>query len=215
MTKTALGLLTALVLVFGVFASPLLAYAQNQQIVSTDKGTLKVGISTVPQNPNPGDQARLQIEFINPKTNAIQEHIDYTVSITKDSNTVFGPIQLTHTSQGIVTIPVEFMKNGEHKVVVDVLGILFQPIPSEKATLTINIGQDDPKGLSAAKDTKKESVKTTEKPKSDAKPKIADTGKKAKQDPKKTSDKKTDKAKKAAKSDKKLLKPTAKPKTFG
>jgi hypothetical protein len=216
MGKTSLGLLTALVLVLGVFASPLLASAQGQQVASTDKGTLKVGISSDPQNPKPGDKTKLKIDFINPKTNAIQEHIDYSVSVTKDGKSVFGPIPLTHTSIGTVTVPVEFKENGEHQVLVDVQGILFQPIPSEKATVKINIGQTSATKLPASNDMKKESVKTTEKPKPESKAKISDAGKKPKEDSKKTDDKKTDKVKKKVKSDKKpVKKPTVKPKTSG
>jgi hypothetical protein len=35
-----------------------------------------------------------------------------------------------------VTIPVEFKESGEHKITIDVEGILFQPIPVETVTFT-------------------------------------------------------------------------------
>lgn len=123
---------------FVLFLLPVLvlpAFADQFQL-PTDKGTLLVSISTEPAKPVLGDLTKLKIDFINPKTNHIQEHIDYKVTVTKDGTPVFGPIPLTHTSEGAVTIPVEFKENGEHKIIVDIEGILFQPIPSETVTFT-------------------------------------------------------------------------------
>jgi hypothetical protein len=110
-------------------------FAETQQL-PTDKGTLLVDISTDPANPNIGDLTKLKIDFVNPTTNGIQEHIDYKVTVTKDDVSIFGPIPLTHTSVGSVTIPVEFKESGEHKITIDVEGILFQPIPVETVTFT-------------------------------------------------------------------------------
>ncbi len=116
-----------------VFVLP--AFADQFQSL-TDKGTLLVSISTEPAKPVLGDLTKLKIDFINPKTNNIQEHVDYKVTVTKDGTPVFGPIPLTHTSEGAVTIPVEFKESGEHRIIVDIEGILFQPIPSETVTFT-------------------------------------------------------------------------------
>jgi len=72
----------------------------------------------------------------------IQQHIDYRVSVTKDGDYVFGPMsRLLHTSPGTITIPVQFSENGSHIVHIEIEGILFQPIPLEIATLTINVGE--------------------------------------------------------------------------
>ncbi|HWP78251.1 MAG TPA: CFI-box-CTERM domain-containing protein [Candidatus Nitrosotenuis sp.] len=121
-----------------LFLLPLVLYPAFAQELEqpTDKGTLLVKISTDPAKPSIGDLTKLKIDFVNPKTNGIQEHIDYKVLVTKDGNAVFGPIPLTHTSVGSVTIPVEFREAGEHKITVDVEGILFQPIPAETVTFT-------------------------------------------------------------------------------
>lgn len=116
------------------------AFAQGSQQLPTEKGTLLVNISTEPIEPKPRQLAKLNIDFINPQTNAIQEHIDYRVTVTKEEAAVFGPIPLTHTSTGTVTIPVEFKESGEHKITIDVEGILFQPIPPESVTFTTMIG---------------------------------------------------------------------------
>jgi len=115
------------------------AFAEFQQL-PTDQGTLLVNISTEPEVPKTNDLTKMRIDFINPNTNAIQEHIDYTVTVTRADAPVFGPIPLTHTSLGTVTIPVEFRENGEHKIKIEVEGILFQPIPTETVTFTTMIG---------------------------------------------------------------------------
>jgi hypothetical protein len=122
-----------------VFLLPMLpVFAESQQL-PTDKGTLLVNISMDPEIPVIGEQTKLKIDFVNPKTNSIQEHIDYKVTVTKDDSPVFGPIPTTHTSIGSVTIPVEFKENGEHKITIDVEGILFSPIPLETITFTTMI----------------------------------------------------------------------------
>ncbi len=122
-----------LLLLLPVFLMPI--YAESQQL-PTDKGTLLVNISTEPEKPSPYEQVKLRIDFVNPKTNQIQEHIDYTITITSGETQVFGPIPLTHTSIGSVTIPIE-VASGENKISIDVEGILFKPIPSEVVTFTV------------------------------------------------------------------------------
>ena len=116
--------------------------AEYDQIVSTSDGTLDVGIYTTPKIPNTDEPTKLMISFLKPDTERIQQHIDYRVSVTKDGDYVFGPMsRLLHTSPGSITIPVQFSENGSHMVHIEMEGILFQPIPLETATLTINVGQ--------------------------------------------------------------------------
>ena len=78
------------------------AYAESQTL-PTDKGTLDVKLTYEKIEPNV--QTKINIDFINPQTQKIQEHIDYTIAIAKDGETVFGPIPLTHTSLGSVKDP--------------------------------------------------------------------------------------------------------------
>ena len=136
--------------------------SEYSQIVSTSDGTLDVGIYTTPKTPNTNEPTKLKISFLKPGTDRIQEHIDYRVSVTKDGDYVFGPMsRLSHTSPGHVTIPVQFSENGSHIIYIEVMGILFQPLPlehktcvtgynangderlsgCETASLTMNIGQ--------------------------------------------------------------------------
>ena len=132
-------LLTLILLTLVIFP----AYAQEQseqKVVLTNKGTLQVGLSTIPAHPLPEEQTKLKIDFINKNTKTVQEHIDYSITVTKEDTQVFG-IPLTHTAIGSVTIPYEFQEAGEYKVSVDVQGILFQPIPTETASFAITAGK--------------------------------------------------------------------------
>ncbi len=124
-----------LVLLFLLSSFVLPVFAESQEL-PTDKGTLLVNVMTEPAQPTSDDQTKLKIDFINPETKNIQEHIDYTVTVTNDGTSIFGPIPITHTSIGSVTIPVEFA-SGENAVSINVEGILFKPIPTESVTFTI------------------------------------------------------------------------------
>src|SRR5690349_2359061 len=121
---------------------PVFGQTQSQQIKLTSGGTINVGFSTDPANPNPGDQTQLKISFIN-KQNTIQQHIDYRVTVTQGQNQVFG-IPITHTAEGSVSIPYQFQNAGDYQVTVSVEGILFQPIPPETAVFSITIGGSQP-----------------------------------------------------------------------
>ena len=128
-----------------LFLIPMMIYpafaAEFDQIVSTSNGTIDVGIFTIPENPNITEPTKLKISFLKPGTEKIQEHIDYTIIVTKDEESIFGPIRLTHTSTGEITIPVQFSENGLHEIDIQVEGILFSPIPPETASFTMNVGQ--------------------------------------------------------------------------
>lgn len=112
------------------------AYSQKNP---TEKNTLNVKLDTDPTAPMPEEITKLKIEFINPQTDQIQQHIDYTISVENNGNTIFGPIPLTHTSQGSVTIPVT-LENGKNTIQINVEGILFQPISPEIVTFDVLIG---------------------------------------------------------------------------
>ena len=128
-----------------MFLIPLLitpAFAQtNSQTLPTEKGTLDVKLSY--DKIIPGQQTNLNIDFINPFTKKIQEHIDYRITVLKDGEAVFGPIPLTHTSVGSVKIPVEFIDEGVYSVEFGIEGILFQPIPLEKVSFDVVVGESN------------------------------------------------------------------------
>ncbi len=115
------------------------AFAESQTI-QTDKGTLDVKLTYEPIEPN--TQTKINIDFINPQTQKIQEHVDYTITVSKDDGVVFGPIPLTHTSLGTVKIPIEFnLGDGIYTMDFIVKGILFQPIPDETVSFDIIVGE--------------------------------------------------------------------------
>ena len=113
------------------------AFAQTQ-ILPTEDGTLNVMLTY--DEIEPGNQTRISIDFINPQTERIQEHIDYTVAVSKEGQNVFGPIPLTHTSVGSVKIPILFESQGEYTMDIQVEGILFQPIPAETVSFGLVVG---------------------------------------------------------------------------
>ncbi len=116
------------------------AFAQNSQESPTDQGTLNVKISVIPIKPAPTDETKFKIDFINPKLEKIQEHIDYKFSLQRDGQNIFGPTPLVHTSLGSVTIPVGNLEAGTYFVLIEIEGILFQPIPVEFVSFSIPIG---------------------------------------------------------------------------
>ena len=123
------------------------AFAQNYyQVSPSDKGTLNVGILTIPEKPVPGEVTKFKIDFINPKTEKIQEHIDYKFTLQRDGQNVFGPTNLIHTSEGSVTIPVETIDAGIYFAIVEFEGILFQPISPEVVTFSVPIGTSEGSG---------------------------------------------------------------------
>ncbi|AJW69936.1 CFI-box-CTERM domain-containing protein [Nitrosopumilus adriaticus] len=134
---------------FALLIIPLLlvpAFAESQTL-PTEKGTLDVKLTYDEIQPN--TQTKINIDFINPQTQKIQEHIDYSVTVLKDDETVFGPIPLTHTSVGSVKIPIEFnLGEGVYSMDFVVEGILFQPIPPETVSFDIAVGEANAQPIS-------------------------------------------------------------------
>jgi len=118
------------------------AVAQNTyEIAPTEQGTLNVGFTTIPAEIKPGNTVKLQIDFLNAKTNNIQEHIDYSVTVMKSGKNIFGPTTL-HTPEGFVKIPVEVKDAGDYSVLIEVEGILFQPIPLESVSFSFVVAEE-------------------------------------------------------------------------
>ena len=118
------------------------AYAQeNAQVVPTDKGTLDIDFALEPDAVSAGEPAKMKIGFVNPNTDRIQEHIDYSLVVSAaGGGAPVKSIPLTHTSSGSVSIPVEFESDGPHTVQMEIKGILFQPIPTETASIGLTVG---------------------------------------------------------------------------
>ena len=112
------------------------AYSETQ-ILPTEKQTLNVKLTYEPIEPN--TKTRIKVDFINPQTEKIQEHIDYTVSVSKNGTYVFGPLPLSHTTPGTIRIPIEFLEQGLYTMNFGIEGILFQPIPEETVSFDIMV----------------------------------------------------------------------------
>lgn len=104
-----------------------IASAEPVRGVTSDEA-LEVVITPGPDN--------FGMEFVNPLTGQTQEHVDYTVSVSNQGEYIFGPIPLTHTSPGSVTIPA-ILGEGTNHISISVHGILFIPIDEETLTLEV------------------------------------------------------------------------------
>lgn len=142
-------------ILFALLLVPLLmvpAFAETQTL-PTEKNTLDVKLTY--DAIEPGVQTKINIDFINPQTQKVQEHIDYTVAVSKDGETIFGPIPLTHTSLGSVKIPIEFnLGEGIYTMDFEVEGILFQPIPRETVSFDIQVGEANAQPITQPEDNK-------------------------------------------------------------
>lgn len=133
-TKRRLSIFLSIAALAAIIAFP--AYA-DPVVKPTSGGTINVSFATDPANPNPGDQTQLKISFL--KGTSVQQHIDYKVAVMEGTNQICGT-QLLHTAEGSITIPCMLPDTAIYQVIVEVDGILFQPIPPETATFTITVG---------------------------------------------------------------------------
>ena len=100
---------------------------------TTSDGSLDVRIT-------PGG-SNFVMEFLVPSTDRLQEHVDYTVEVSNAGSSIFGPIPLTHTTPGKVTIPA-ILQDGTNEITVSIQGILFQIIPEETLTIEVAVGEE-------------------------------------------------------------------------
>ncbi len=89
----------------------------------------------------PGTLTTLRTDFINPQSQQIQEHIDWSFSVTKDGEIIWGPTQLSHTSEGsLKNLKYEFPEDGLYTLEFGVEGILFMPILKEIVSFDVTVG---------------------------------------------------------------------------
>lgn len=129
--KYFLALTICVILFVPVYADPI--------VKPTSGGTINVAFTTDPSMPNPGDQTQIKLNFINKQTNQLQSHVDYKISVLQSGNQVFG-IPITHTAEGAVSIPYQFQTAGTYQLIVDIEGLVFQPIPPETVTFDLTVG---------------------------------------------------------------------------
>ena len=69
-----------ILLLLPLFTIPAFAGLDSyEQVTSTEKGTLNIGLNVVP-SPTVNQLSKMQIDFLNVKTEKIQEHIDYSIT---------------------------------------------------------------------------------------------------------------------------------------
>ncbi|MFB5597953.1 MAG: hypothetical protein ACE5RJ_02920, partial [Nitrosopumilaceae archaeon] len=85
------------------------------------------------------ESLKMKIDFINPNTNEVQVHIDYTVLVVKDEK-VIKSIPFSHTSTGSLTIPIQVEDEGTYNALIGLEGIFFQPIPREEVSIDFTVG---------------------------------------------------------------------------
>ncbi len=126
------------------------AYAQeSSEPIKMEAKSVDVELIIEPFPIEPEQQTKLDIRFVEKGSDKTQIHIDYIVSIKDaEGNEVFST-PLTHTNEGEITIPFVFLSQGSHTIIVEVQGILFQPIPTETVEFSINVVPEFPIGILA------------------------------------------------------------------
>ena len=81
----------------------------------------------------------LNFDFVNPNKKSIQEHVDYTITISKNGDTIFGPA-FKHATSGSVSLPVMLAERQTHDILIEINGVMFQPIPAEFSNFNIMTG---------------------------------------------------------------------------
>jgi hypothetical protein len=142
----------AFALVVSIFSILLTASSTNAQLSGatmnkvTSGGSLKLILQPSPYPIAKGKQTNFKVTFDQKGSNAVQPHIDYDLSITKDGKQVLQasalaghPNQPLHTAEGIVTIPYTFQQPGGYMLNITAYGILFNPIRPETAQFPISV----------------------------------------------------------------------------
>jgi hypothetical protein len=113
---------------------------------ATSGRSLNVMLQPAPNPVVKGKQTNFKVIFDQNGGSAVQPHIDYDVTISKDGKQVFQasalaghPNQPLHTAEGIVTIPYTFEQQGAYIMNITVYGILFNPIKPEVAQFPISV----------------------------------------------------------------------------
>ena len=141
----------ALVLIGGILSncssSASSIYAQT--LASMKKRTSGAGSLdvTLQASSNPivkNRQTNFTVTFDQRTSNALQRHIDYDLTITRDGKQVFVASALAddwplHAAEGIVRTHYVFQQSGNYLVNVTVYGILFNPTIPESALFPINV----------------------------------------------------------------------------
>lgn len=115
------------------------------RLFSTSSGnSLDVSVEPTPIPIKIDNKTKFKIYFYQLNSSQIQVHVDYDFIIIKDDREVFSAAKqiqqpLLHTAEGIVTIPYQFITNGNYTLKVLIFGINFIPISPEESTFKITV----------------------------------------------------------------------------
>jgi len=127
----------SLIAILFVGFSPVFAETQTHP---TDLGSVDVRLTY--DEIVPGTLTTLETDFLKPGTQEIQQHIDWTFTVSKDGEVIWGPTQLSHTSEGhLENLRYEFEEKGTYNLQFTIEGILFQIIPTEKVNFEVVVGE--------------------------------------------------------------------------
>ncbi len=135
-SKSKLSVYLGLLTLVAVIMTPAFA---DQVVKPTSGGTINVSFATDPANPTPGSQTTLNISFINKSTHTSQDHVDYKISVMEGSDQICGTPPLHKGTEPTISFPCQFPDAAKYQVIVEVDGIVFQPIPPETATFTVDL----------------------------------------------------------------------------
>jgi len=148
-------LLAAILTITTTTANAPAAHAQDGGMVkTTNKGTLDIRLEPVWSE---SGQAKFNVSFLNPGTEAVHEHQDYDFRILKDGQEVFSAARQTgqailHNVEGTLTVPYTFQENGDYTIQVALAGTGIAPaIPTdEEATFPITVTPEFPASVMPA-----------------------------------------------------------------
>ncbi|MGA9149464.1 MAG: hypothetical protein WBZ36_02710 [Candidatus Nitrosopolaris sp.] len=113
---------------------------------ATSGRSLNVMLQPTPNPVVKGTQTNFKVTFDQNGGTAVQPHIDYDLTISKDGKQVFQasalaghPNQPLHSAVGIVTIPYTFQQQRAYIMNITVYGILFNPIEPEVVQIPISV----------------------------------------------------------------------------
>jgi len=148
-------LLAAILTITAITANAPAAHAQDGGMVkTTNKGTLDIRLEPVWSE---SGQAKFNVSFLNPGTEAVHEHQDYDFRILKDGQEVFSAARQTgqailHNVEGTLTVPYTFQENGDYTIQVYLAGTGIAPaIPTDQeATFPITVTPEFPASVMPA-----------------------------------------------------------------
>ena len=104
---------------------------------------------------DPEKNILLNFDFVKPSNKAIQEHVDYKITISSGGADIYGPTSITHSSSGSVSLPLVLKERQTYDVRIEVYGVLFQQSPMEVSSFKIMSGTKTVQSEFTSKDSLK------------------------------------------------------------